>query len=40
MNKTSSLARPSLLSLCALWMASGAARANDFPTVDRVLYVQ
>ena len=40
MKKTSSLACPSLLSLCALWMASGAARANDFPTVDRVLYVQ
>ena len=40
MKTTSSLACPSLLSLCALWMASGAARANDFPTVDRVLYVQ
>src|ERR1700691_2819946 len=26
--------------LGALLMASAAARANDFPTVDRVLYVQ
>ena len=30
----------SLPILCALCMASAAARANDFPTVDRVLYVQ
>ena len=34
------LAPPSLLTLCALLMACGAARGNDFPTVDRVLYVQ
>ena len=40
MKKTSSLARPALLTLCALWLASGAARANDFPTAERVLYVQ
>ena len=26
--------------LCALLLASAAARANDFPTMDRVLYVQ
>lgn len=30
----------SLLTLGALLMAVGAARANDFPTVERVLYVQ
>jgi hypothetical protein len=35
-----SLQHPLLLTLCALLMASAAARANDFPTVDRVLYVQ
>lgn len=34
------LHHPSLLTLCALLMASAAACANDFPTVDRVLYVQ
>jgi hypothetical protein len=28
------------LTLCALLLASAAAGANDFPTVDRVLYVQ
>ena len=28
------------LTLCALLLASAAALANDFPTVDRVLYVQ
>jgi len=26
--------------LCTLLMASAASQANDFPTVDRVLYVQ
>ena len=26
--------------MCALLLASAAVRANDFPTVDRVLYVQ
>ncbi len=30
----------SLPIMCALSMASAAAWANDFPTVDRVLYVQ
>lgn len=30
----------SLLTLCVLSMAAGSASANDFPTVDRVLYVQ
>jgi hypothetical protein len=35
-----SLTLPSLLSLCALLMAATPAHANDFPTVDRVLYVQ
>jgi hypothetical protein len=30
----------SLLTLCALLVTSATARANDFPTVDRVLYVQ
>jgi len=35
-----SLQHPSLLTLCALLMVSAAARANDFPTVERVLYVQ
>lgn len=35
-----SLQRPSQLTLCALLMASAAACANDFPTADRVLYVQ
>lgn len=29
-----------LLCSTALWAACGAALANDFPTVDRVLYVQ
>ncbi len=28
-----------LLSTCALLAAAGAAQANDFPSVDRVLYV-
>ena len=28
-----------LLLWCALFLAANAARANDFPTVDRVLYV-
>jgi len=31
--------RPAL-ACCALLMASTLAQANDFPTVDRVLYVQ
>jgi hypothetical protein len=35
-----SLQRVSLPALCTLLMAAGGARANDFPTVDRVLYVQ
>ncbi len=35
-----SLSRLSLLTLCVLSMTVGAAHANDFPTVDRVLYVQ
>jgi hypothetical protein len=35
-----SLQHPSLLTLCALLMASAAAGANDFPTMDRVLFVQ
>jgi hypothetical protein len=35
-----SLRHPSLLTLCALLMLTAAAGANDFPTVDRVLYVQ
>jgi hypothetical protein len=35
-----SLRHPTLFTLCALLMASAAACANDFPTVDRVLYVQ
>jgi hypothetical protein len=35
-----SLQHASPLTLCALLMASAAACANDFPTVDRVLYVQ
>ena len=26
--------------LCALLLASAGARANDFPTVERVIYVQ
>lgn len=30
----------SLPLLCTLLMASAAGHANDFPTVDRVLYVQ
>jgi hypothetical protein len=29
-----------LLALCALLVASATARGNDFPTVERVLYVQ
>jgi hypothetical protein len=29
-----------LLNLCALLLVSGAVQANDFPTADRVLYVQ
>ena len=35
-----SIPRLPLLTLCALSLAGGAACANDFPTVDRVLYVQ
>lgn len=35
-----SLTHLSLLALCVLLVASGAACANDFPTADRVLYVQ
>lgn len=35
-----SITLPLLLSLCALPMAASPAQANDFPTVDRVLYVQ
>ncbi|MEP7295085.1 MAG: hypothetical protein ABI702_02780 [Burkholderiales bacterium] len=38
-----STARPAPLGaavLAALLIASGAARANDFPTADRVLYVE
>lgn len=35
-----SFQHPRLFTLCALLMASTAAWANDFPTVDRVLYVQ
>jgi hypothetical protein len=35
-----SLQYASLLKLCALLLPSAAAGANDFPTVDRVLYVQ
>jgi hypothetical protein len=35
-----SLRYSSLITLCALLTASAAACANDFPTVDRVLYVQ
>jgi len=31
---------PRLLSLCGLLLAASPAHANDFPTVDRVLYVQ
>jgi hypothetical protein len=38
--KKTSLSRPSLLTLGALLLACSAARANDFPTVERVLYVQ
>jgi hypothetical protein len=34
------LQHTSPLTLCALLMTSAAACANDFPTVDRVLYVQ
>ena len=33
-------ALPSLFTLCAVLLACSAARANDFPTADRVLYVQ
>jgi hypothetical protein len=35
-----SLRPAALAALCALLAATGTARANDFPTVDRVLYVQ
>ena len=31
---------PSLAALCALLLAGTAAQANDFPTADRVLFVQ
>lgn len=34
------LALPLALPLTLLLLAPGAVRANDFPTVDRVLYVQ
>jgi len=34
-----SLRPAALAALCALLAAAGTARANDFPTVDRVLYV-
>ena len=34
------LSRRSRVALSALLMASAAAHANDFPTADRVLYVQ
>lgn len=34
------LQHSSLVTLCVLLMASAAACANDFPTADRVLYVQ
>lgn len=41
MNKLSPLLALSLVSLVLpLLLAPAAARANDFPTVDRVLYVQ
>ena len=30
----------SLSVLCTLWMACATSHANDFPTVERVLYVQ
>lgn len=30
----------SLPVLCALWMACASSHANDFPTLERVLYVQ
>lgn len=35
-----SFSRPCRVTLCALLVASAAAQANDFPTADRVLYVQ
>jgi hypothetical protein len=35
-----SLTLRSLLSCCVLVLAANPARANDFPTADRVLYVQ
>jgi hypothetical protein len=35
-----SLRLPYSLALCALLLAGAAARANDFPTAERVLYVQ
>jgi hypothetical protein len=34
------LARRSTLFMLTLLLSTGAAHANDFPTVDRVLYVQ
>ncbi len=35
-----SFSRPARVALCALLLASAAAQANDFPTAERVLYVQ
>ncbi|MGJ7506671.1 hypothetical protein [Variovorax sp. GT1P44] len=35
-----SITTPALLGLCALLMAATPVHVNDFPTVDRVLYVQ
>jgi hypothetical protein len=35
-----SITTPALLALCALLMAATPVHVNDFPTVDRVLYVQ
>jgi len=35
-----SLQQISRLALCALLLAGAVARGNEFPTVDRVLYVQ
>ena len=35
-----SITTPALLGLCALLLAATPVHVNDFPTVDRVLYVQ
>lgn len=35
-----SITTPALLGLCVLLMAATPAHVNDFPTQDRVLYVQ